>query len=183
VTADGAGAAARWHAWILEGVAASGDRATPLDVSRQVWARHRAEIEAGGDLLYLWQLELRAAADAMTASGLLTSVDGAWTVADADAARDVAARSGGWSDHELASAAEAYVSLVRDRDAGRPLRRQEAVRRVRDATGRTDAAIEAIFANISAVVQELGIEFLTAYAPRSNVPRGVRPAVDAALRR
>ena len=172
----------RWQAWILEGVSTSGGSATPIDVSRQVWSRHRAELEASGDLLYVWQLELRAAADAMTASGLLASVDGAWTVADAAAARAVVAPPTGWTDDEIAVAVEAYVSLLRDRDAGRPLRRQQAAAQVREHTGRTTVAVDAMFANISAVVQEMGVEFLTAYAPRSNVPRGVRPAVEAALR-
>jgi hypothetical protein len=180
VTADAA--ARRWQAWILEGVAASGGSATPLEVSRQVWARHRAELEASGDLLYVWQVELRAAADAMIASGLLAREGAAWTVADDDAARAVAGVPAGWDEDDIAVAVEAYVSLLRDRDAGRPLRRQDAVARVLDHTGRTRGAVDAMFANISAVVQEMGGEFLAAYAPRSNVPRGVRPAVQAALR-
>jgi hypothetical protein len=175
-------AARRWQAWILEGVSASGGSATPIDVSRQVWARHRAELEGSGDLLYVWQLELRDAADSMIASGLLRSDADVWTVADAQAARAVAARPAGWDDDEIALAVDAYVSLLRDRDAGRPLRRQQAAAHVREQTGRTSVAVDAMFANISAVVQEMGVEFLTAYAPRSNVPRGVRPAVEAALR-
>jgi hypothetical protein len=175
-------AARRWQAWILEGLSASGGSATPIDVSRQVWSRHRAELEASGDLLYVWQLDLRAAADTMIDSGLLASVDGAWSVADAEAARAVAARPAGWADDEIAVAVDAYVSMLRDRDAGRPLRRQQAAARVGEHTGRTGVAVDAMFANISAVVQEMGIEFLAAYAPRSNVPRGVRPAVEAALR-
>jgi hypothetical protein len=174
--------AALWRAWILEGVSASGGSASPVDVSRQVWSRHRAELESSGDLLYVWQLELRAAADAMIASGLLASDGDVWTVADAEAARSVAVRPAGWTEDEIVVAVEAYVSLLRDRDAGRPLRRQEATAQVREQTGRTGAAVDAIFANISAVVQEKGLEFLAAYAPRSNVPRGVRPAVEAALR-
>ncbi|MFC5676152.1 hypothetical protein [Aeromicrobium endophyticum] len=178
----GGHAAQRWQSWILEGVAACGGSASPIDVSRQVWSRHRAEIEALGDLLYVWQLELRDAADAMIATGLLASDDDGWTVADGEAARAVAARPAGWSDDEIAVAVEAYVSLLRDRDAARPLRRQEAAARVREHTGRTSVAVDAMFANISAVVQEMGVEFLTAYAPRSNVPRGVRPAVEDALR-
>lgn len=175
-------AARRWQAWILEAVSASGGSASALDVSRQVWARHRLELEAAGDLLYVWQLELRTAADTMIASGLLATDDDVWTVADVTAAGAVVSRHSGWSDDEIAAAVDAYVSLLRDRDAGRPLRRQDATARVREHTGRTGAAVDAMFANISAVVQERGFEFLAAYAPRSNVPRGVRPAVEAALR-
>jgi hypothetical protein len=179
VTSDARGAE-RWQAWIIEGVAASGGSATPLAVSRHVWTQHRAELEQSGDLLYVWQVELRSVAEAMIASGLLTADGDAWAVGAA--AHAVASRPAGWDDDEIA-VAEAYVSLLRDRDEGRPLRRQAAVAHVRDMTGRTAAATEALFANVSAVVQEKGVDFLSAYPPRSNVPRGVRPAVDAALRR
>lgn len=171
-----------WQAWILDGIAASGGSATPLDVSRHVWARHRDELEARGDLIYVWQLELRAAGDAMVASGLLAAHDDGWAVADVAAASAVSARPAGWSDDEIAMAVEAYVSLLRDREEQRPLRSREVTTRVREGTGRSAVAVDAMFANISAIVQELGFEFLASYPPRSNVPRGVRPAVAAALR-
>jgi len=174
---------ATWQAWILDAVAASGGSATALQVSRHVWHGRRAELEESGDLLYVWQLELRETAAAMIASGLLATVGDAWVVADEDAARALAPRPPGWTEADIAIAVDAYVSLLRDREAGRPPGRREAVAHVRESTGRTAAAVEALFSNISAVVQEHGIEVVAAYPPRSNVPRGVRQAVADALSR
>lgn len=170
-----------WPAWIVEALTASGGAATPLQVSRHVWARRRAELEESGDRFFSWQLDLREAAASMVASGLLTAGDDTWAVADRAAARELAPKPSGWDDDEVAVAVAAYVSLLVDRDEGRPLRHREAVALVRESTGRPGSAVEALFANVSAVVQEHGIEPVAAYAPRSNVPRGVRPAVRAAL--
>jgi hypothetical protein len=165
----------------VDAVTTSGGAATPLQVSRHVWHRHRPELEESGDLLYVWQLELRAAADAMVASGVLSTSGDAWVVADHAAARALAVAPSGWSADDVAVAVEAYVGMLRDREAGRPLGRAEAVAHVRDRTGRTAAAVEALFSNVSAVVQEHGVEPVPAYPPRSNVPRGVRQAVAGAL--
>ena len=172
-----------WQSWILDALTASGGSATALQVSRHVWHRRRAELEESGDALYVWQLELRATADAMIASGLLTTSDDSWVVADHAAARALASAPPGWGDADIEVAVDAYVTLLHDREAGRPVGRLEAVAHVRERTGRTAAAVEALFSNISAVVQEHGIEIVPAYPPRSNVPRGVRQAVAAALSR
>lgn len=172
-----------WQTWILDAVAASGGSATALQVSRHVWLTRRAELEESGDLLYVWQLELRETAAAMVASGLLGTAGDTWVVADADAARSLASRPPGWDADDIAVAVAAYVTLLHDREAGRPPGRREAVAAVRERTGRTAAAVEALFSNISAVVQEHGIEVVAAYPPRSNVPRGVRQAVADALSR
>ncbi|MBD8606828.1 hypothetical protein IFT73_08170 [Aeromicrobium sp. CFBP 8757] len=177
----GPGRALPWPAWIVEALTASGGSATPLQVSRHVWAHRRAELEESGDLLYVWQLELREAAARMVASGLLSTVDDAWVVADDAAARTLTARPSGWDADDVAVAVAAYVSLLRDRDEGRPLRHREALAQVGERTGRPVSAVESLFANVSAVVQEHGVEPVAAYAPRSNVPRGVRPAVREAL--
>lgn len=165
--------------WLLEGLAAAGGSATPLDVSKQVWARHRGELESAGDLLYTWQLELRSAADDLAASGAIRIDAGAWVLlAEQTAAARHPTR---WDADEIAVAVEAYVSMLRDSAEGRPMRRAEASAHVRDTTGRTSTAVDGMFANISAVVQELGLDYLPAHPPRSNIPPGVRQAVGAAL--
>jgi hypothetical protein len=48
--------------WIVEALAASGGVAHLLDVSRNVWREHEAELRASGDLFYTWQYDLRWAA-------------------------------------------------------------------------------------------------------------------------
>jgi hypothetical protein len=174
---------APWQAWVVEALVALGGAGTPLDVSKRVWSAHRTDLDERSDLFYLWQLELRSAADALLAAGQLRSDADTWVVTDTARAAigsDGPAR-GAWTDDELAVVAGAYVSLLRDRDEGRPPRRSAAVSLVREATGRADPAIDGVFAHVSAVVQELGHDFLPAFPPRSNVPRGVRQAVRQAL--
>jgi len=167
------------ESWIIQALTAAGGSATSLDVSKYIWAERRTELEESGDLLYRWQIELRTVADAMTARGLLTDVADTWTLSGT--AGPVTAQRTGWTDDDISVAVDAYVSLLEDRAAGRPARHREAATSVRDETSRTAAAVDALFANISAVVQELGVEPLTAYPPRSNVPRGVRQAVRASM--
>lgn len=170
------------QSWLLEGLAATGGSATSLDVSKQVWARHRGELESAGDLFYVWQIELRSAADALSASGTIRIDDDAWVLLAAQSTAPTQHPTR-WDTDEIAEAVEAYASLLRDSAAGRPLRRQEASAHVRDTTGRTATAVDGMFANISAVVQELGLDYLPAYPPRSNIPPGVRQAVSAILGR
>lgn len=171
------------ESWLLEGLAAAGGSATPIDVSKQVWARHRGELESAGDLFYTWQIELRSAADALSASGTIRIDDGAWVLLHDTASTPSAKHPTRWGTDEIAVAVDAYASMLRDSAAGRPLRRQEASAHVRDTTGRTATAVDGMFANISAVVQELGLDYLPAYPPRSNIPPGVRQAVGATLGR
>ncbi|MFI5426860.1 hypothetical protein [Aeromicrobium sp. UC242_57] len=113
----------------------------------------------------------------MIQAGDLVATDDGWTLPSDRKAN----RSGRWTDDEISIAARAYISLLRADHEGRPVHRREAVAEVVDQTGRTADAVNALFANLSAVVQEQGYEFLAAYPPKSNVPAGVRPAVAAIL--
>lgn len=152
-----------------------------MDVSKQVWARHRGELESAGDLFYTWQIGLRETAEALAEAGALRIDANTWVLA-ADAGSVAPAKHPTrWDADEIAVAVEAYVSMLRDSAEGRPLRRQEASAHIRDTTGRTATAVDGMFANISAVVQELGLDYLPAYPPRSNIPPGVRQAVSAIL--
>lgn len=169
------------QSWLLEGLAAAGGSASPVDVAKQVWARHRGELESAGDLFYTWQIELHATAEALRTSGVLGLDDaGGWVLLSTGAA-PLAKHPTRWDADEIAAAVEAYTAMMRDAADGRPLRRAEASARVRDTTGRSATAVDAMFANISAVVQELGLDYLSAYPPRSNIPPGVRQAVGRML--
>lgn len=59
------------QSWLLEGLAAAGGSARPVDVAKQVWARHRGDLESAGDLFYTWQIDLRASAETLRAAGVL----------------------------------------------------------------------------------------------------------------
>lgn len=167
----------RVPAWIQEVLHDDGP-ASPLAIAQQVWHRHEQEIRASGDLLYTWQIDLHDAAESLVAAGsVAVDAHGRWALAGAAPAP--ARRA--WGEDEIGVAVAAYVALLRAEHTGRPLRRNNVVDEVRTRTGRTPAQVDALMANISAVVQEHGYQPLAAFAPRSNVPPGVRPAVAAAL--
>lgn len=164
--------------WLVEALAERGP-STSLDVARTVWLRHESDLRSAGDLLYTWQLDLHAAAEAMAGEGsLVVDAEGRWLLAGTPAP---ARGRGPWSDDEIAVSVAAYLALLRAEHAGRPLHRQGVIADVLARTGRTSSQLDAMMANISAVVQEQGYAPLATFPPRSNVPRGVRPAVTAAL--
>ncbi len=170
------------QSWLLEGLTAAGGSATPTDVSKQVWARHRGELESAGDLFYTWQIELRGTAEALAGSGIVRIDDAGTWILQADAASTAPTKHPTrWDADEIAVAVDTYASMLRDNADGKPMRRSEASAHVRETTGRTPSAVDGMFANISAVVQELGLDYLPAYPPRSNIPPGVRQAVSATL--
>ncbi|WP_456695823.1 hypothetical protein [Aeromicrobium sp. P5_D10] len=146
--------------WIVDGLTALGGAAT-VD-----------------ELLDRWQAEMRIAAEAMSAAGRLVVDEDSWSLP----AGVPTSRPGRWTEEEIAVAVDAYILLLRADHEGRPANRRAATAAVLDRTGRDLPSVDAIFANISAVVQELGFEYLAAYPPKSNVPPGVRPAVSLALK-
>lgn len=48
--------------WVLDAVVRLGGEATVIEVAREIWHRHQAELESSGDLLYTWQYDMRWAA-------------------------------------------------------------------------------------------------------------------------
>ncbi|MFC6152077.1 hypothetical protein [Nocardioides yefusunii] len=165
--------------WILEALSASGRAGDVLAVSRFVWERHEPDLRANGDLFWTWQVDLREAATALASGGRLV-VDGPrWALADGAVAAP--APTGAWQPEEIQVVVDAYVAMLLDDHEGRPVRRREAVAGVVEATGRSGDALERMWSNITHVVQEFGYQPLSHWSPRSNVPAGVRPAVQAAL--
>lgn len=168
------------HTWIVEALGATGRTASPLTVAKLVWAHHEQDLRARGDLLFTWQLDLRDVATEMEADGrLLVDDAGDWRLPDDVVVPRPKPRT--WGEDEIALAVGAYVDLLRAEHSGRPARRDEAVADVATRTARSIEQVEAMFANISHVVGERDISPLTGIHPRSNVPRGVRQAVAAAL--
>lgn len=166
--------------WIVESLRASGTSASPLTVAKLVWGRHEPELRSAGDLLFTWQLDLRATAEAMTAAGSLSIEEtGDWTLPEGTPLPRVERRT--WGEDEVATVVEGYVAMLRAEHAGQPLRRSQVVADMVARTGRSSEQVEGLLSNVSAVVQEHGITPLASLRPRSNVPAGVRPAVAAAL--
>lgn len=168
----------RLTSWITEALRQQGSRASGLAIARWVWSTHESALRDSGDLLYTWQLDLQACAEAMLTQGALAlDANGDWSLADGA----VAPRRRGWTEPEIAQAVQGYLALLIAEGGGAPARRTQVVADLVAATGRSTEQVEAMLCNISAVVQEHDLAPLAHYRPRSNVPVGVRPAVAAAL--
>ena len=166
--------------WIAEALAARGRRGSALTVAKEVWSRHEADLKASGDLLFTWQVDLLACAEAMVGAGALAlDSSGEWVLPEGVTVSPPTRRT--WTEDEIAVAVRGYVDMLKAEADGRPLRRTQVVAQIEADTTRTSEQVDAMLSNISAVVQEHGIEPLTAFRPRSNVPAGVRPAVAEAL--
>lgn len=181
VTGGVTGADVALRSWIVEALAVSGAATPALEVARHVWTHHESDLRAAGDLLLTWQVDLRRVAATMEQVGAL-AVDGdAWTLTPAGTRPPVAAGPRPWEGTEIAVVVEGYLSLLVAEHEGRVLRRADVLADVVARTGRSGPELERILSNVAHVLQERGIEPLGHWRPRSNVPAGVRPAVDAAL--
>lgn len=71
--------------WIIEALEALGGAGKLLEVCREVWRRHQADLEAAGDLLYTWQYDIRWAATTLRHDSVLIpadeQVEGRWQLA------------------------------------------------------------------------------------------------------
>lgn len=166
--------------WIVEALEALGGSAARLSVAKHVWAEHESELQHTGDLLFTWQLDLVRIAEQMCGEGrLLLTAPGQLALPSRGVAPVSSDRS--WSEAEINAAVGAYLDLLRAEHSGRPRRTDTAIADVVDGTGRDRAQVEVMFAAIAHVVGEHDITPLSGIGPRSNVPRGVRAAVAAAL--
>lgn len=151
---------------------ASADRSC---VSAESWVLahldHPEQAVITSDLAAAWSAQLQQALERLEANGQI--------VRDGDVIRTPRGPASPEQTHAVI--ADAYVGLLRAEHAGQPSHRTAVLGQVATATGLPPTKIEALMRNVSAVVQELGYEYLGAYPPASNVPVGVRPAVRAAL--
>lgn len=167
--------------WLVEALTKTGPTTTPLQVAQQVWAHHEDDLRSAGDTLFTWQLDLRAAAEAMSAEGTLTIEDnGDWSLT---AGNPRPTGTGAWSEAEIAIVVEGYMEMLHAEHAGQPVRRRQVEADITARTGRSGDRLEGMLSNISAVLQEHDIAPLSSVRPRSNIPAGVRQAVAAALER
>lgn len=63
-----------YEKWIVAILSSRGGSATLLEVSREVWQRHEAELRHSGDEFYRWQYSLRWAAQNLRDKGVLQPV-------------------------------------------------------------------------------------------------------------
>jgi hypothetical protein len=61
--------------WVVEALTNLKGSAHLIDVLKEVWKLHSAEIEKAGDLFYRWQYDIRWAADYLRREGRMRSAD------------------------------------------------------------------------------------------------------------
>jgi len=68
--------------WLVSALKALGGRGSIVDVCRQVWDAHEADLRKSGDLFYTWQYDIRWAATRMRVAGTMrphdSSLKGIW---------------------------------------------------------------------------------------------------------
>ncbi len=74
----------------------------------------------------------------------------------------------GWGEDELKHLFRAYLHMLQDELDGRPYRKVDYNREVQERTGRSKSSVEFKFANVSAVLDDLGLDWVQGYLPRFN---------------
>lgn len=85
--------------------------------------------------------------------------------------------SEGWSDEELEAACHAYMKMAQFEAARRPYSKRDIYRTLASRFGRTEKAFEYRMQNISAVLDELGKEWIPGLKPAGNVGANVKPRI------
>ena len=88
-----------------------------------------------------------------------------------------------WSDAELSAAVEAYQGMARFEAASKPYNKREIYRDLAARFGRTDKAFEYRMQNISAVLHEMGKDWIPGLKPAGNVGSNIKPRIVELLAR
>ena len=71
--------------WVVEALTGLGGSGHVVDVCREIWRAHEADLRDSGDLFFTWQYDVRWAAQKLRNSGVLEAVNGdrsgLWTIA------------------------------------------------------------------------------------------------------
>ena len=89
----------------------------------------------------------------------------------------------GWPGAEIQPTVVAYFTMLRAELAGQPYVKAAFNREVQAVTGRSRGAVEYKFANISAVLRDIGLPYLLGYQPRANYQSALRSEVERYLAR
>jgi hypothetical protein len=55
--------------WVREALEALGGSGTVVQVAREIWQRHEADLRSSGNLFYTWQYDMRWAAQSLRDDG------------------------------------------------------------------------------------------------------------------
>ena len=89
----------------------------------------------------------------------------------------------GWPTAEIEPTVRTYFTMLRAELACQPYVKAAANREVQAATGRSRGAVEFKFANISAVLRDIGLPYVLGYQPRGNYQAALRAVVEQTLAR
>ena len=109
----------------------------------------------------------------------LMALVGGWPQPDADE-HDGIPR---WADAEIKPTVTAYFTMLRAELAGQPFAKADVNREVQAVTGRSRGAVEYKFANISAVLRDIGLPYVLGYQPRGNYQNALRAEAERFLAR
>lgn len=88
-----------------------------------------------------------------------------------------------WTDDELRAIVSDYFSMLADEVAGRPYSKTAHRNNLMNSVNRSAGSIERKHQNISAVLRELGRQWIAGYKPLPNFQNALLPAVKAQLDR
>lgn len=87
-----------------------------------------------------------------------------------------------WKNDELGSVVNAYFNMLRSEVDGRRYRRADFNDKVQRATGRSEEQVDFKFANVSAVLDDMGLRWIKGYKPRGNGQAGaIKDGIEAYL--
>jgi hypothetical protein len=87
----------------------------------------------------------------------------------------------GWPEAEIRPTVTAYLTMLRAELAGEPYVKAAVNREVQAATRRSRGAVEFKFANISAVLRDIGLPYVRGYRPRDNYQAALRSEIERRL--
>jgi len=61
--------------WVLSAVKENGGEATLVEVAKHIWANHKDDLQRHGDAFYVWQYDMRWAAQYLRDEGLFVAAD------------------------------------------------------------------------------------------------------------
>lgn len=61
--------------WVLRAIKENGGEATLVDVAKHIWANHEDDLKKLGDPFYVWQYDMRWAAQYLRDQGFLVKAD------------------------------------------------------------------------------------------------------------
>lgn len=91
-------------------------------------------------------------------------------------------RGAPWSNEEIAVAIDLYVEMLHLEEAGIPFVKVKYARAGAERTVRSAKSMEYKFQNISAVLDEVGIDFIDGFKPQKNYQLALKVEVLKRLR-